>query len=337
VTAAPEHAVVDCSVYYDGKRLVGLRSPADALAEVRSRGAGFVWIRLSEPDSEQLQGIAKVFGLHELAVEDAVTAHQRPKLDRYADMLFMVLKTVHYVQHDSPSTTNEIVESGEVMAFLGWDYIVTVRHGRSSGLRGLRRELEAEPDRLRLGPSVVLHAIADRIVDMYLAVSEAFEWDIDEVESLVFAPHKEVGAEQTYLLKREMLELRRAAAPLVPPLRWLAAGGTPLVPVDVRSHFRDVEDHLATVVERVTSFDELLTSLVDATLAKISLQQNTDMRKITAWAAILAVPTMVTGIYGMNFDYMPELHWKLGYPAVLLGMFAVCLWLYRTFKRKQWL
>jgi magnesium transporter len=329
--------VVDCAVYVDGTRLPGQWSPVDAITEVRRRREGFVWIGLYEPGEEQLQGIADTFGLHELAVEDAVTAHQRPKLDRYDDTLFMVLKTVRYVAHESPTTANEIVETGEIMAFLGKQFIVTVRHGKHSGLQSLREELEAAPDRLRIGPAAVLHAIADRIVDSYLVVSEAFESDIDLIEAAVFAPRSPIGAEQMYLMKREILELRRAVMPLATPLRRLAEGYTPLVPEQVRSYFRDVDDHLTTVSERVASFDELLTTLVDATLAKISLQQNMDMRKITAWAAIIAVPTMVVGVEGMNFDYMPELHWRFGYPAVMLLIICACVILYRIFRRNRWL
>jgi magnesium transporter len=329
--------VVDCAVYVDGKRLPGRWSHADAIAEVRKRCEGFVWIGLFEPDEEQIQGIAETFGLHELAVEDAVCAHQRPKLERYDETLFMVLKTVRYIEHESPTTANEIVETGEIMAFLGKDFVVTVRHGQHSGLHHLRSHLESDPDRLRIGPAAVLHAIADRVVDSYLAVTEAFEEDIDEIESIVFAPHSPIGAEQMYLMKREILELRRSVTPLAKPLRRLAEGYSPLVPDEVRSYFRDVDDHLTTVSERVASYDELLTTLVDATLAKITLQQSTDMRKITSWAAIIAVPTMVVGVYGMNFEFMPELRWRFGYPLVMALILIACLFLYRTFRRNRWL
>ncbi|OLF13906.1 magnesium and cobalt transport protein CorA [Actinophytocola xinjiangensis] len=330
-------SVVDCAVYVDGRRLPGERDHAEAIAEVRRRDEGFVWIGLLEPDPEQLHGLAETFGLHELAVEDAVVAHQRPKLDRYGESLFMVLKTVRYVEHVSPTTANEIVESGEIMAFLGRDFIVTVRYGEHSGLRELRGRLETEPERLRIGPAVVLHAIADHVVDGYLVVSEAFENDIDEMETLVFAPRSPIGAEQMYLMKREILELRRAVMPLATPLRRLTVSYTPLVPERVRSYFRDVDDHLTMVAERVTAFDDLLTTLVDATLAKISLQQNTDMRRITAWAAIIAVPTMGVGVYGMNFDFMPELHWRYGYPVVMVVIITVCVILHRLFTRRGWL
>nr|CEL13205.1 Magnesium and cobalt transport protein CorA [Kibdelosporangium sp. MJ126-NF4]CTQ98895.1 Magnesium and cobalt transport protein CorA [Kibdelosporangium sp. MJ126-NF4] len=214
---------------------------------------------------------------------------------------------------------------------------MTVRHGDHSGLRGLRRDLEAMPERLSLGPSAVLHAIADHVVDDYLDVSDLFERDIDETEAAVFAPGSPISAEQMYLMKREVLELRRAIAPLSLPLRRLVDGDTGLVPAEVRSYFRDVDDHLTIVAERVTRADELLNSLMDATLAKISLQQNNDMRKITAWAAVIAVPTMAAGVYGMNFDLMPELRWTYGYPTALAVILLACLVVYRALKRNRWL
>jgi magnesium transporter len=329
--------VVDCAVYIDGKRLEGRWSHREAIEEVRKREEGFVWVGLHEPDAEQIDDIAEVFGLHPLAVEDAVQAHQRPKIERYDDMVFSVFKTVRYVAHASPTTANEIVESGELMCFVGKDFVITVRHGQHSGLRRVRRMLEDEPEHLALGPAAVLHSIADHIVDAYLEVSSAVEGDIDTIEAEVFAPYSELGADQIYLMKREVLELRRAVQPLVAPLRRLSEGYSPLVPTEVRSYFRDVDDHLVTVSERVAQFDELLTTLVDAVLAKITLRQNNDMRKITAYAALLAVPTMFAGIYGMNFDYMPELHWTFGYPLVIVVILLICGWLFRTFRRNRWL
>ena len=329
--------VVDCAVYVDGLRLEGRWNHRDAIAEVRRREEGFVWVGLHEPDAEQIDDIAEVFGLHPLAVDDAVHAHQRPKIERYDDMLFSVFKTMRYVAHASPTTANEIVESGELMCFVGRDFVVTVRHGQHSGLRRVRRMLEEDPEHLALGPAVVLHAVADHIVDAYLDVSAAVEGDIDTIEAEVFAPYSELGADQIYLMKREVLELRRAVQPLAAPLRRLTEGYSPLVPTDVRSYFRDVDDHLATVAERVAQFDELLTTLVDAVLAKITLRQNNDMRKITAYAALLAVPTMFAGIYGMNFDYMPELHWTFGYPLVIVVILVICAGLFRTFRRNHWL
>ncbi|MFD4670812.1 magnesium/cobalt transporter CorA [Lentzea sp. NPDC058450] len=329
--------VVDCAVYVDGKRLPGRWTHTDAVKEVRKRKDGFVWIGLHEPDAEQIEGIAETFGLHELAVEDAVHAHQRPKLERYDNTLFMVFKTVRYVTNEHPDTANEIVESGEIMVFLGKDFVITVRHGNHSGLSKLRHVLEADPERLEIGPAAVMHAIADQVVDNYLEVTDHIEDDIDRMEERVFAPRTEVSAEQIYMFKREVVELRRAVMPLANPLRRLAEGYTPLIPEQVRAFFRDVDDHLTEVSERVTAFDELLTTLVDATLAKITLQQNTDMRKITSWVAIISVPTMVVGVYGMNFEFMPELKWRFGYPLILSLILIACLTLYRILRRNRWL
>ena len=329
--------VVDCAVYADGKRLAGRWTHVRALAEVRGRADAFVWIGLHEPDEEQITGIADVFGLHELAVEDAVHAHQRPKLERYDDMLFMVLKTVRYVGKSGGSAEHEIVETGEVMAFVGADFVITVRHGEHSSLRDVRSELEDDPEQLALGPAAVLHAIADHVVDSYLAVTEAIENDIDELEAEVFAPRSNVDSEQIYVMKREVLELRRAVVPLGGPVRKLTEGYSSLVPHEVRSYFRDVDDHMVTVTERIAGFNELLTTLVDAALAKITMRQNNDMRKITAYVAIISVPTMIAGIYGMNFDAMPELHWSFGYPLIWMVIVVVCLSLFRVFRRNEWL
>lgn len=329
--------VVDCAVYVDGHRLPGRWTHDRALAEVRGRDDAFVWIGLHEPDAEQITGIAEVFDLHELAVEDAVQAHQRPKLERYDDTLFMVLKTVVYVGHAQPTTAHEIVETGEIMVFLGSDFVITVRHGEHSSLHEVRRKLEADPEQLALGSAAVLHAIADHVVDAYLAVTKAIEDDIDEMEAEVFTPRSTMDAEQIYVMKREVLELRRAVVPLGLPVRKLTEGYSSLVPHEVRSYFRDVDDHLVTVTERVAGFNELLTTLVDAVLAKTTMRQNNDMRKITAYAAMISVPTMIAGIYGMNFTYMPELQWRLGYPLVIVTILAVCGVLFRVFRRNQWL
>lgn len=328
-------SVVDCAIYVDGQRVAGDWTHQEAIREVRRRGSGFVWIGLHEPDEDQINGVAEVFGLHELAVEDAVHAHQRPKLERYDDTLFMVLKTVRYVANETLTATSEIVESGELMIFLGRDFVITVRHGKHARLAQVRRQLEQEPEQLRSGPSAVLHGVADHVVDTYLEVTESIQGDIDDMEAEVFAPRTGLDAEQIYLMKREVLELRRAVQPLSKPLQQLTEGVA--VPTEVRSYFRNVHDHLTTVSERVASFDELLTTLVDATLAKITLQQNTDMRKISAWVAIVSTPTMIAGIYGMNFEYMPEKDWVYGYPACLLVMLLSCVVLFRIFRRNQWL
>src|SRR5690606_29677594 len=329
--------IVDCAVYVDGHRLPGTWNHQEAIEEVRRRGTGFVWIGLREPNEQQINGIAETFGLHELAVEDAVHAHQRPKLERYDNTLFMVLKTVRYLESDTRSASAEIVDTGELMVFLGRDFVITVRHGDHMSLAEVRTQLEDDPEQLALGPSAVLHGIADHVVDSYLDVTEAIQDDIDEIEAEVFEPRTRIDAEQIYMTKREGMELRRAVMPLTKPLQRLAEGYTPMIADEVPSYLRNVEDHLTKVSEMVGSFDELLTTLVDATLAKITIQQNTDMRKISAWVAIISTPTMIAGIYGMNFDLMPETEWAFGYPMVLVVMLVACIVLFKIFRRNRWL
>lgn len=284
-----------------------------------------------------MDGVAECYGLHELMVEDAVHAHQRPKLERYDDVLFLVLRTISYVEHESVTTANEIVESGEIMVFLGRDFVITVRHGEHSGLSGVRRTLEKNPEQLALGPSAVLHAVADHVVDEYLEVTGSIERDVDAMEEEVFSPHHHVPIENIYLLKREVVELRRSVTPLSTPLNQLAQSSENPVPKAVRRYLRDVQDHHTLVAERVAEFDEVLSSLVDAALARVTMQQNMDMRKISAWVAIAALPTMVAGIYGMNFDNIPELHWKYGYYMVVAVVAVACVGLFATFRKNDWL
>ncbi|OIJ63087.1 magnesium and cobalt transport protein CorA [Streptomyces mangrovisoli] len=341
---ATPSAVVDCAVYRDGIRLATPQplTPHEAMRRVR-RDGGFVWIGLHEPTEGEFAGIAREFGLHPLAVEDAVQAHQRPKLERYDDSLFTVFKTIHYVEHDQLTATSEVVETGEVMCFTGRDFFITVRHGGQGSLRALRHRLEDDPELLSNGPSAVLHAIADHVVDGYLAVADALQDDIDEVETEVFSPgprggvSRGVDSARIYQLKREVLEFKRAVSPLLRPMQLLSERPMRLIDPDIQKYFRDVADHLTRVQEQVIGFDELLNSILQANLAQASVAQNEDMRKITSWAAIFAVPTMVAGVYGMNFQYMPELHWRYGYPLILSVTAAVCLGIHRTLKRNGWL
>ncbi|MET8777496.1 magnesium and cobalt transport protein CorA [Nocardia sp. NPDC004654] len=329
-------AIVDCAVYVDGQRLPGRFTHAEALAEVRSRGTGFVWLGLHDPDETQMADIASTFDLHPLAVEDAVKSRQRPKLERYDDTLFLVLRTVSYVPHEMDSVS-EIVETGDIMVFTGPDFAVTVRHGEHTGLAGVRRELEDRADQLSHGPYAVLHTVADHVVDSYIEVAALVENDIDEMEEAVFTPRDHVSIESIYQLKREVVELRRAVNPLAAPLRLLAHNPDLPVPKEIRRYMRDVSDHHTTVAERISDFDESLSELVGAAMAKITMQQSTDMRKISAWVAIAAVPTMVAGVYGMNFDHMPELRWTYSYGVWWLLVLAVCIGLFITFRRNNWL
>ena len=334
-------ATVDCAVYSGGRRLPGKYTYAAALEkvhEIESTGQrAFAWIGLHEPDLHQMQSVAKVYGLHPLAVEDAVHAHQRPKVERYDDTLFLVLKTVNYVPHESVDLAREIVETGEIMIFVGRDFVVTVRHGDHTGLAGVRHDLEAEPEILTLGPYSVMHAIADHIVDSYRWVAEAMDADINAIEAATFSSHGRTDIEPIYLLKREVVELRRAVWPLTDALARMQTDYRDLLPKEIRRYMRDVADHQTLAADLIASYDEMLTSLVQAALARAELQQNLDTRKISAWVAIAAVPTAIAGIYGMNFENMPELAWQWGYPAVLGLMASVCGFLYFTFRKNHWL
>ncbi|MER5813284.1 magnesium/cobalt transporter CorA [Streptomyces sp. NPDC002033] len=331
-------AVVNCLVYRDGIRQEDCGDVEEALRRVRKSGDGFVWIGLHEPSQEELAGLAALFALHPLAVEDAVNAHQRPKVERYDDTLFAVFKTVRYVEHEELTATSEVVETGELMAFVGGDFVITIRHGGRGTLGPVREALEAQPEQLAKGPAAVLHAIADHVVDDYVAVTEAVQNDMDAVETAVFSEDGGRGdAGRIYQLKRELLELRRAVAPLGRPLEHLATQPIPVIPPEVRAYFRDVHDHLIRATEQIGAYDGLLDSVLQAHLAQVTVAQNEDMRKITAWAAIVAVPTMVCGVYGMNFDNMPELHWTYGYPLVVCVMAVACFVIHRGFRRNGWL
>ncbi|MEU1052332.1 magnesium and cobalt transport protein CorA [Streptomyces sp. NPDC005876] len=331
-------SVVNCVTYRDGVRTPEGTGLVDAVRRVRKRGDGFVWLGLHEPTNEEFADIAELFDLHPLAVEDAVEAHQRPKLERYGDTLFAVFKTVCYVEHEELTATSEVVNTGEIMVFVGPDFVVTVRHGRHGSLGPLREELESDPEQLAKGPSAVLHAIADHVVDDFLTAIDEVQGDIDQAETAVFA---EDGARldpgRIYQLKRELLELKRAVVPLGRPLEELATRPVRVVAPEIRAYFRDVSDHLLRATEQIAAFDELLNSILQAHLAQVTVAQNEDMRKITAWAAIVAVPTMVCGVYGMNFEHMPELGWRYGY-ALVIGLITVaCAVLYRGFRRNGWL
>jgi magnesium transporter len=322
--------IVDCAVYEGGRRRDGALDVHHAVEACRQPDA-FVWIGLYEPDEAEFDSIRHEFKLHELAVEDAIHAHQRPKLEIYGDMVFIVLKTARYVDPD------EVVQLGEILIFLGGDYVITVRHGQASSLTDVRGQLESRPGRLKHGPGAVLHAIVDQVVDDYGPAIEGLSDDIEEVENEVFSPTRTNPVERIYKLKREVLEFNRAAGPLVEPVNRLAKGQYELIPSEVRAYFRDVNDHLLRVHEQLEGFRDQLTSVLEANLAQVTVRQNDDMRKISAWVAIGVVPTMIAGIYGMNFDHMPELRWSLGYPAVLVLMLLVCSTLYWRFRRAGWL
>lgn len=325
--------IVDSALYRAGTR-VDLHCGPDDFGSLRAgieNPGDFVWLGLYQPSLHELDVVAEAFGLHALAVEDAVKAHQRPKLERYEDSLFLVLKTLWYVDAE------DAVETGEINIFLGPDFVVTVRHGAGSQLQHARAQLEAEPSLLGHGPGAVAYAVCDTVVDGYLDVMGELEIDVDEVETSVFSAERTKDSERIYTLKRELAEVRRAVQPLREPMRRLAGGEVTTVSERARPFFRDVLDHLTQANDICENLETLLSSAFEAHLAQISVQQNDDMRKISAGAALVVVPTLIAGIYGMNFERMPELEWTLGYPfaLVLMASVAGCLWFW--FKRSGWL
>ncbi|MEU2560737.1 magnesium/cobalt transporter CorA [Streptomyces longispororuber] len=331
--------IVDCALYRHGHRTEGPEDLSDALEQARAAGDAFVWIGLHEPTEKEFDLVTEEFGLHPLAVEDALKAHQRPKLEVYEDSLFMVLKPVVY------EPESDTVSSGELMLFMGDSFVVTVRHGEGAPLGRVRDRLEAEPEVLEHGTTAVLYAIADAVVDHYLEVANELQTDLEVLETEVFSPDSggsRNSASRIYRFKRQILEFRRATGPLAMPVARLAGVGptdrsVPYVDESAQPYLRDVHDHLTRVNESVEGLDRLVTDVLSAHLAQMSVRQNDDMRKISAWAAMAAVPTMIAGVYGMNFDHMPELHWEWTYPAVILLMVVLEVVLFRMFKRRGWL
>jgi magnesium transporter len=324
---------MDQAVYRDGRRQPcgDLSDELEALRDSTDR-SGFLWIGLKDPTDAEFDLVNDELKLHPLAVEDAVKGNQRAKVELYDNTIFVVLKTIRYVEESSD------IETGEVMLFVGDRFVVTVRRGEANPLANVRRKLEANPEQLEHGEVAVLHAVMDSIVDNYLAVDGELQVDLDEIEEEVFSGTRDVDSGSIYRLKREVLEFRRAAVPLAGPLSLLHDGSrSPNSDKEMRHLHRDVADHLLKVIDHVESYDRLLTDVLNAHLAQISVQQNSDMRKISAWVAIAAVPTMLAGIEGMNFQHMPELAQVWGYPAMLALMAVSCLVLYRAFRRSKWL
>jgi magnesium transporter len=324
--------IVDCALYEDGRRRDGDLDLERAYEASRSgNGSAFVWVGLRDPTAEEFEAVASEFYLHELAVEDAVKAHQRPKIEEYEHTLFLVLKTAYY--HDDTET----VEIGEINLFVGDGFLVSVRHGGPSPLHDVRLEIEKRPDLLSCGPAAVMHAVLDRVVDDYEPVLAGLEDDIEEVEEEVFSAERTNPTERIYKLKREVLLMHRATAPLIEPLERLVAGHVVQVPENIREYIRDVYDHVARANDTVESQREMLNGILDANTAQVSVRQNDDMRKISAWVGIAAVPTLLAGVWGMNFKHMPELSWQFGYPMAIGVILAVMLTLFALFKRAGWL
>ncbi|MFD9353575.1 magnesium and cobalt transport protein CorA [Streptomyces sp. NPDC060031] len=342
---ANHRSVIDSAVYRDGRRVASPATLADTFRQLRDQPDGMAWIGLHRPTETELHSLAAEFNLHELAVEDALEAHQRPKLERYGDTLFVVLRAARYLD------ALEEVDFGELHIFVGPDFLITVRHGAAPDLSAVRRRMEESPELLSLGPEAALYAILDAVVDGYAPVVEGVQNDMDEIETEVFRGDPEVSR-RIYELSREMVEFQRATRPLVGMLHSLMAGfakyGTD---EELQRYLRDVADHVTHTSERVDGFRQALTEILTVNATLVSQQQNAEMRalaeagfeqneeikKISSWAAILFAPTLVGTIYGMNFDTMPELHWAGGYPFAILLMAVVCVSLYVIFKKRDWL
>ena len=321
--------IVDNAIYIEGKRAADSRSLEETYQACRNQ-QGIAWIGLYRPTAEEFESVAQEFGLHVLSVEDALDAHQRPKLERYGGTLFVVLRPARYVDE------TETVEFGETHVFVGKEFVITVRHSEVPDLGEVRQRLEADPELLRLGPEAILHGIMDQVVDDYGPVVDGLENDIEEIEAQVFGGSADVSR-RVYDLSREVIQFQRAVDPLNDVLGALIRGENIDVDPEVRRYLRDVQDHAQQVSERLSGYRDLLQNILSVNLTLVSLSQNEQVKKISAWAAILFAPTLVGTVYGMNFDHMPELHWAFGYPFALALMVVISVVLYLSFKRSGWM
>jgi len=323
--------IVSCVAYLEGSRVREV--PLEETSEVLKQPQGFVWIGLFEPDEALLRKVQEEFGLHDLAIEDALRAHQRPKLEEYGESLFVVLRTA---QGDPGS--HEIA-LGETHVFVGPRYVVTIRHGASLSYAEVRKRCEASPQYLRQGPGFVLYAIMDFIVDQYFPIVDELEDELSELEDQIFAPsgHGRDIAQGIYQMKGRMLHLKRAVMPLIEICNRLVRFDRTLIPPETRLYFRDVYDHVMRINESIDNMRELLTSALETNLALVSVRQNEVMKRLAAGAAMITVPTLIAGIYGMNFEVMPEIHWMFGYPFAIGLMVVSCAVLYWQFRRARWL
>ena len=332
-----ERAVDRCRVIHQGRELNQEFSYENALHYATEHEDCYVLLELSEPDEQQMEHIAAIYGVDELIVEDTVTAHQRPKVERYDDQLFFVLRTVVYQEHERVRDAKEIIQTGELQMILGPNFIIAIRHGVLTGLKRWRRELSEWSEQLELGPVALAWQLSDLVVNEYVRIAGELTTDVDEIEEEVFTPNSPIDISQIYMLKREILEMRHSVDPLSTALRILTQNHKDVLTKPLRSYFRDVLDNQLIAADSIASLDERLTALIDAAVAKVTMQQNSDMRKISALVGMAALPTMIAGVYGMNFDHMPELHYEYGYYVVLGVMIAAVVLMWWVLKKNHWL
>jgi len=322
--------IVDIALYQDGLRVEAGTDISDLVEKAEKEG-GFVWLGLAEPTQEEFDLAAGELDLHPLAVEDAINAKQRPKVEDYEGLTFFVLKTVFFDQ------AKQEISTGELMCFIKKSFIVIVRHGEGHPLSTVRHDLEQKPSLLKMGPFAVLHAVADRVIDGYTAIADSLEQEVVAVETKVFNGKRQTFSQEIYFLKREIIEFKHSIEPLINPIAKLINGTVESVPEALKPFFRDTSDHLIAACEQASGLDDLITSVLQADLAHIQVQQNIDVRKISAWVALASGPTMLAGIYGMNFHHMPELSFKYGYYVVLGVMATLTGFLFRAFRKSDWL
>jgi magnesium transporter len=320
--------IVGCVVYRNGHRVADL--PVEQISDVLQDEGQFLWVGLHEPSEELLRQIQDEFGLHDLAIEDAHRAHQRPKVEEYGDELFVALRTARL--------EDDVIHFGETHVFVGTCFVVTIRHGASLAYASVRRRCEASPELLAKGPGFVLYALLDFIVDNYFPIVDDLEERLEGLEGEIFGQEfRRETTERVYRFKRDLGTIKRAVSPLVEMCNRLTRPDHRMIPADIQPYYRDVHDHVVRINEAVDSLRDLAATVLEANLSLVSIRQNDVMKKLAAWAAILAVPTLVAGIYGMNFELMPELQWRWGYPTMMALMAGLCAFLYRRFKHAAWL
>ena len=320
--------IVNCVAYQNGRKLADI--PVEKISEYIARPDCFVWVALKHPDPEELAAMQREFGLHELAVEDARHGHQRPKIEEYDGSLFIVLHLI--------DRTNAELNVGEVAIFVGEKYVLSVRSRAERGFTDVRARCEHEPELLRHGSGYVLYALMDAVVDRYFPILDGIESDIDKIEEHIFAEQPDRDQiEALYCAKRQLMSLKHATEPLLEAASKLFGGRVPQLCVPLQDYFRDVYDHLLRLNQAIDSMREMITTVISVTISLITIQENAVTKRLASYGALVAIPTLIAGVYGMNFQHMPELSWFWGYPFALLLMGGIDLYLFYRFRKARWL